>query len=104
MGPGDWADDVIHTIKLTLGYCKNPIVLQVRRFKPVKGVDVTSRFWLDPHGQQQETEIAPFALADIKKHRNVLESHVIENAYDAVKQYAEDPKVHWLVGKTYKAA
>ncbi|KAI0140309.1 hypothetical protein BJ166DRAFT_598133 [Pestalotiopsis sp. NC0098] len=104
MGPGDWADDVIHTIKLTLGYCKNPIVLQVRRFKPVKGVDVTSRFWLDPHGQQQETEIAPFALADIKKHRKVLESHVIENAYDAVKQYAEDPRVHWLVGKTYKAA
>ncbi|KAI4599450.1 hypothetical protein KJ359_001892 [Pestalotiopsis sp. 9143b] len=104
MGPGDWADDVIHTIKLTLGYCKNPIVLQVRRFKPVKGVDVTSRFWLDPHGQQQETEIAPFALADIKKHRKVLESHVIENAYDAVKQYAEDPRLHPLVGLTYKAA
>ncbi|KAF7538157.1 hypothetical protein G7054_g3141 [Neopestalotiopsis clavispora] len=96
MRPCDWADDVIITIDLTLGYCEQPIKLQVRRFKPQEGVDITSRFWLDSHGQQQTTDIAPYALHNIKAHRAVLMEHVTHNAYHAIKRYAENETVHPL--------
>jgi hypothetical protein len=104
MRPCDWADDVIITIDLTLGYCEQPIKLQVRRFKPQEGVDITSRFWLDSHGQQQTTDIAPYALHNIKAHRAVLMEHVTHNAYHAIKRYAENETVHPLVRETYKQA
>ncbi|ETS76888.1 hypothetical protein PFICI_10762 [Pestalotiopsis fici W106-1] len=104
MRPDDWADDSIITIRLTLGYCDQPIELQVRRFVPQEGVDMISRFWLDPHGRQQTTKIAPYALHNIKAHRAVLVSHVMANAFQAIKRYAENKTVHPIVTETYKVA
>jgi hypothetical protein len=105
LAPEDWENDSVCTIRMTLGYCDEPIELRVRRFKRLEGVDMTDRLWMDPQGRQQVTRIAPYALQDIHKTKKVLVKHIMDNAYDAVKHYAEDnQRTHPLVKETYKAA
>lgn len=102
LGPNDWASDSICTINLTLGYCSDPIILKVRKFKPVEG-DVLARTWTHD-GVTHETLIEPYALADIQKTKSTLLRHIEHNAFDAVMRYAENDRVHPLVQETYKAA
>ncbi|KAK6081191.1 hypothetical protein SCUP234_04844 [Seiridium cupressi] len=105
LGPQDWDDEFVCTIRMTLGYCDAPIELRVRKFKALEGIDKTDRFWLDPQRQQQRTPIAAYALHDIHRARKILHDHITANAYSAVKRYAEEnTRVHDLVKETYKAA
>ncbi|KAK9419136.1 putative Zn(2)-C6 fungal-type domain-containing protein [Seiridium unicorne] len=105
LGPQDWDDEFVCTIRMTLGYCDAPIELRVRKFKALDGIDKTDRFWLDPQGHQQRTPIAAYALHDIHRARKILHDHITANAYSAVKRYAEEnTRVHDLVKETYKAA
>ncbi|KAH8204726.1 hypothetical protein TruAng_001060 [Truncatella angustata] len=105
LGPQDWASDEIHTIHVTLGLCDKPITLRARRFKPIKG-DQLSRFWTH-NGAQYETHIAAYALDNIQNASKVLEQHIEAHAYDAVKLFVEGGSrvhPHPLVSETYKAA
>ncbi|KAH8652072.1 hypothetical protein BX600DRAFT_516155 [Xylariales sp. PMI_506] len=103
LGEADWADGNILTIQVSLGLCSSPIELNVRKFNPRPG-DVLPRFWKDRYGNQRTTYIEPYALANIDRSAQTFQQHITLNAFDAVGQYANNPDVHELVRKTYKAA
>lgn len=103
LGREDWASDKTHTIEMSLGLCDAPVVLEVRKFRPLQG-DVTARSWRDRNGVSMKTEIEPYALADIYKTAHEFRSYVSNNAYHAVRRYAENATVDQLVRRTYMAA
>jgi hypothetical protein len=104
LGPSDWADDVPRTIHINLGLCREPIELNVRKYKPVPG-DVTARPWVY-HGRKYWTEIEPYALADIQKFKKTYRDYVSNDARirEAVYMYAMNNRVHGIVRRTYMAA
>lgn len=102
LGEADWAGDKPRRVQICLAFCE-PFELQVRKFKPIAGVDEVDRYWKDKHGAEQRTPIEPYALVDIRK--TAAEFAVfIENrdgVRSAIDKFFKDPNVHYLVQKTY---
>ncbi|KAI2607812.1 hypothetical protein GGR54DRAFT_619657 [Hypoxylon sp. NC1633] len=101
--PQDWASDQIRTIKITIGYRREPLVLRVRKFKP-NNTDITWKNWVDSKGTKRTIQIEPYALADIWKTAREYDNYVYHYASLAVFEYSQDPKVDRTVRDTYEAA
>ncbi|KAI6081992.1 hypothetical protein F4821DRAFT_274478 [Hypoxylon rubiginosum] len=103
LGPRDWANDRIRTIKVTIGYRGNPLELTVRKFKPNQ-TDVTWKNWVDRTGTKRKFNIEPYALASTQSTSKEYQQYIFQHAWAAVSEYSDNPRVHPVVRETYKAS
>lgn len=103
LGPRDWVEEKLRTIKLVLSCQKKPFELIVRKFRPIDG-DINQKHWIDSKGNKQTIELEPFALASIWKTASAYVSYVFNYANEALDEYSENPNVDPIVRATYKAA
>ncbi|SPN98752.1 uncharacterized protein DNG_01795 [Cephalotrichum gorgonifer] len=99
---GDWASTKTRTIQLSLGVCSRPITVVVRKFRPAPG-DITWRYWRDGNITKR-TDLAPYALANIRQSAKDLTTYFNENAVTAVSAISKDNRVSEVIRETYLRA
>ncbi|PHH83757.1 hypothetical protein CDD83_2932 [Cordyceps sp. RAO-2017] len=81
---GDRLNDDFRTIKVTIGVCTEPVVIEVVAFAP-RPNDVTARFWYTREGEdgtevRKRKDLEVYCLRDIWKTAEYFEKYVIDNA------------------------
>jgi len=97
MDVGDWADDSVRVIDISLGLSPTPMTLRVRKFRPRDG-DVLKRRWVD-NGVSKEQELPPYALADAHKTAIDFKKYLRDHAFDGLTEAVKDSDD--LIRRTY---
>jgi hypothetical protein len=100
---GDWVDNNIRTIQISLGLCTKNITLKVRKFNPREG-DELCRFWIDGSGHKRGKLLQPYALADIHETAESFKAYVNENAIDSMRSALAVKESGPLIRETYEWA
>ncbi|KAI8624715.1 hypothetical protein F5Y19DRAFT_490680 [Xylariaceae sp. FL1651] len=99
----DWDGSQIYTIEIGISLLPNSLIkAKVRRFKP-KDTDVLERCWTKKK-QKFRIRLPAYALTDVNNTTEEYQRCIEAYATEAIRRYAEDTRVHLVVGKTFSAA
>jgi len=96
----DWESPEMKSIKVSHGFCQDPINLEVRKFVPEDG-DVLDRKWVD--GQVRKTKrVEPYAIVNMQKAAQEVKRYIYANVHPCLLTFLENHD--GLVRDTYMLA
>lgn len=84
----EYTDNIIYEIQMMQGLCREPVRLQVRRFR-AKDTDILDRKYVD-NGIPRVQRIEPFCLADVKQTAREFEEYIWRNAIEGLTEAVKD--------------